>query len=306
MFSPDRIKTWICLIVLSASLLCMRSVSHAADPPRGNQDILVGTQYDTTHVYVSPDKIDALVTSFIATFGGQATTKIVTNVLPVPSSTASQAVFTPVGNLSVFAFQTPVPFPFGQERNGYLVTDIDQAVKAAVKAGAEIIVQPFTDPIGRDAVVQWPGGVKMQFYWHFKASKSAPLQTVPESRVYVSPDRAEEFVRDLVRFAHGKVVSDDRHANAGEIGRPGDSFRRIRIESGFGKSVVYVTDGHLPYPFGYERTGYEVTDLDATLAKAKAAGAGLLTERYEAEDRSTVIIEFPGGYIAEVHAPKRR
>ena len=267
------------------------------------QSVLVGTQYDTTHVYVAPADMDALVNCFVATFGGHATTRSLTNVLPVPSSTESQAILTPSGNLSVFGYQTPVPFPFGQERNGYLVTDLDQGVKAAQKAGAEVIVAPFKDPIGRDAVIQWPGGVKMQLYWHTTPSSYAPLSVVPESRVYVSPDRADEFVRDIVRFGHGKVVSDDKNADGSEIGKPGEVFRRIQIESGLGEMVVLVTDGHLPYPFGYETTGYTVADLSDALTKAKAAGAQLLSGPLNANNRTTAIVEFPGGYIAEIHAP---
>lgn len=37
-----------------------------------------------------------------------------------------------------------------------------------------------------------------------------------------------------------------------------------------------MTDGHLPYPFGLEITGYEVADLAATLAKAEVSGAKVL------------------------------
>ena len=65
---------------------------------------------------------------------------------------------------------------------------------------------------------------------------------------------------------------------------------------------VLVTDGHLPYPFGHEIMGYEVKDLPATLDKAKAAGAKILSQPYTMTDRITAIIEFPGGYIAEVHS----
>jgi hypothetical protein len=110
------------------------------------------------------------------------------------------------------------------------------------------------------------------------------------------------FVRGFVRFSRGKVLSDDRHANAGEIGRPNESYRRIRIESGFGKMQVNLTDGHLPYPFGHEITGYDVKDLDATLDKAKITGAKVLSPRFDAKDRVTAIVEFPGGYIAEIHS----
>jgi len=132
--------------------------------------------------------------------------------------------------------------------------------------------------------------------------KYPPLETIPDNRVYVSRDRAANFVKDFVRFAHGKVVSDDQHADAGEIGRPGQEYRRIRIASLFGNMQVLVTDGHLPYPFGHEVTGYQVRDLAATLEKAKAAGAKIVSAPYTLKDRTTTILEFPGGYIAEVHS----
>jgi predicted enzyme related to lactoylglutathione lyase len=213
-------------------------------------------------------------------------------------------MFTPVGTLSTFAYQTPIPYPFGQERTGYLVTEMDQALAAARAAGAEVVVEKFKDPIGFDAVVQWPGGVKMQLYWHFTAPAYAPLESVPENRVYVSRDAANHFVASFVRFSHGKVVADDKRANAGEIGRSGDTYRRIKVESTFGKMLVLVTNGHLPYPFGHEITGYEVKNLGVTLDKAKAAGAKVLSAPFEARERSSAMVEFPGGYIAEIHMPK--
>ncbi len=155
-------------------------------------------------------------------------------------------------------------------------------------------------------MVEWPGGVRTQLYWHFAAPSYPPLKSVPDNRVYVSRDRADEFVRDFIRFSHGKVISDDHRADAGEIGRPGEFYRRIRILSGFGKLLVLVTDGHLPYPFGREVTGFQVGDLAATLTKAKAAGATVLSQPYAADDRNAAILQFPGGYIAEVHALKAR
>jgi len=296
-----RFRIWANLACASTLLLKSFSagITYAAD---GKEGVAVGTQYDTAHVYMTPSTIDAFIASFTATFGGHTVSPIVTNVLPVPSKESFQAVYTPSGNLSVFAFQTPVPYPFGQERGGYLVTDMDQAVKEARRAGAEVIVEPFKDAIGRDAVIQWPGGMKMQLYWHTTAPSFPALQAVPDTRVYVSTDRADEFVRDFDKFAYGRVIADDRSADAGEIGRPRETYRRIRIESAFGKMLVMATDGHLPYPFGYEQTGYEVDDLTATLAKAKAAGVEVLSEPYHAGNRNTVIVEFPGGYIAEIHA----
>jgi hypothetical protein len=160
--------------------------SDAKAKPAGRSAVAVGPQYDTTHVYVAPGDLDAFVNSFVATFGGSPSKRTVASVTPVPGSTEMQAVLTPVGVLSIFAYQTPAPFPFGEERTGYLVADMDQAIKAARSAGAEVIVEPFKDPIGMDAVIQWPGGVKMQLYWHFKPSTNPPLDTIPDNRVYVS------------------------------------------------------------------------------------------------------------------------
>src|ERR1700689_1009783 len=88
-------------------------------------DFAVGPQYDTTHVYVAPQDFDRFVGSLIATFGGTATKQGGFTVTPTPSSTMSQLVLTPAGSVSVFGFKTPVPYPFGGERTGYLVTDLD-------------------------------------------------------------------------------------------------------------------------------------------------------------------------------------
>ena len=90
----------------------------------------VGSQYDTSHVYVDPDKVDSFVSSFLGTFGGTSTKQVVATVTPTPSSTSSQLLQTPVGTVSLFGFKTPIPYPFGYERTGYLVTDMDQAIAA--------------------------------------------------------------------------------------------------------------------------------------------------------------------------------
>jgi predicted enzyme related to lactoylglutathione lyase len=272
----------------------------------GTPAVAVGPQYDTTHVYVDSKDFDRFVASLLATFGGTPSKQGVFTVTPTPSSTMSQLVLTPVGTISVFGFKTPVPYPFGAERTGYLVTDLDLAVRAARAAGADVVVAPFNDPIGRDVIIQWQGGVNMQLYWHTTAPNYAPLTTVPENRVYLSPDRADAFIRDFVTFSQGKVVSDLATAPGVEIGRPNLTYRRVRIESTFGRITVLVTDGHLPYPYGRELTGYEVADLDVTLAKARAAGATVLVEPYSSDDRRAVLVQFPGGYVAEIHAVAHR
>jgi hypothetical protein len=274
----------------------------AKDKPVQAASVAVGPQYDSTHVYVAPADLDTFTSSLVSTFGGTKSQPATFSVTPTPSETTFVFVFTPVGTFSVFGFKTPIPYPFGIERTGYLVTDMDSAVRSAKAHDADIVVAPFPDPIGRDVIIAWPGGVHMQLYWHTTAPNYAKLQTVPENRVYVSIDRADAFVRDFVAFSGGKIVSDDGHAPGVEIGRPNDTYRRVRIESGFGKVTVLATDGHLPYPYGREITGYEVANLSDTLAKAKASGAAVLVDPYTADGRQAALVAFPGGYIAEIHS----
>jgi predicted enzyme related to lactoylglutathione lyase len=265
-------------------------------------EVAVGPQYDTTHVYVAPQDFDRFVVSLIATFGGTTTKQGVFTVTPTPSSTMSQLVMTPVGTVSVFGFKTPVPYPFGLERTGYLVTDVDEAVRAAKATGADVLVAPFNDPIGRDAIIQWPGGLNTQLYWHTTAPSYAPLQTIPENRIYISQERVDAFVSSFLSFSHGSLVSDEPHSAGVEIGRPTETYRRVRIESKFGKMTALVTDGHLPYPYGREMTGYEVMNLTDTLTKAKASGVDVLVPPYKTDERESAVVQFPGGYIAEIHS----
>lgn len=283
----------------TAIVLFGLGATYAAQP-----DVAVGPQYDSTHVYVAPQDFDRFVASFISTFGGAATKQVVSTVTPTPSSTMLQMVMTPVGAISVFGFKTPIPYPFGMERTGYLVTDLDSATQTARADDADVLVSPFNDPIGRDVIIQWPGGVNMQLYWHTKPPSYPALQTIPENRVYVSPDRVAAFTRSFVAFSHGRVVSDDAHAPGIEIGRPAETYRRVRITSTFGRLTVLVTDGHLPYPYGREMTGYEVAKLADTLAKAKSVGVVTLAGPYAADRRNAAIVQFPGGYIAEIHSPE--
>ena len=67
----------------------MPSAQAQAAATKPSASIAVGPQYDTTHV--------------------------LTDVTPTPSKTTSELVLSPVGSLSVFDYQTPIPYPFGQE-----------------------------------------------------------------------------------------------------------------------------------------------------------------------------------------------
>ncbi|TCM21687.1 hypothetical protein EDF56_101356 [Novosphingobium sp. PhB165] len=288
------------LIIATAMLVASPTLTPAFAAPAA--DYSVGAQYDTTHVYVPQDQFDTFVSSFVATFGGTTSKQGEFQVTPTKSLTKSQLVLTPSGTVSVFGFKTPIPYPFGDERTGYLVTDLDAAVKSAQSHGAVRRLETFPDPIGRDSVIQWPGGVNMQLYWHTAKPSYTPLQTVPENRIYLTADAADTFIKSWTGFAHAKVTADDKAANGAEIGEPGKTIRRVAIDSGYGKMVVYVSDGQLPWPYGRDMTGYAVSDLSATLAKASAAGVETLVAPYNTGKRQSAIVRFPGGYIAEIHS----
>ncbi|GGH08153.1 VOC family protein [Silvibacterium dinghuense] len=278
----------------------MRAQTASGEPAAAIGKVAVAPQYDSTHVYVAPDDADAFVKSFLGTFGGKSTPQVIVTVTPTPSRTSSQLLQTPVGMISLFGFRTPIPVPFGSERNGYLVTDMDTAIRKARAAGADVLVTPFPDAIGVDAIVQWPGGVNMQLYWHTKAPSYPPLPHIPENRVYVSEDRAASFVTAFLQFSGGHVDSDEKVPGS-VIGKTDGTIRRIRITSDFGKMVVFVTDGHLVYPYGAETTGYEVDDLPATLTKAQAQGVTVLAAPAAIDGRKSAMVRFPGGYVAEIH-----
>ncbi|RTL50372.1 MAG: glyoxalase [Bradyrhizobiaceae bacterium] len=293
-----QLLLWPCLVTGAPTV--------RADEVRPIRQVAVGAQYGTTHVYVPEDRLDDFVTSFVATFGGNASPPNVAQITPTPSSTVFRAIRTPAGAVSAFGFTTPIPYPFGFERTGYLVTDIDDAIAAAKRFGAAVLVAPFPDAIGRDAIIQWPGGVNMQLYWHTKFTPAPPLQANPENRLYLPAESADAFISQFIAFSQGTVTSDDTAAPGIEIGRPGDTYRRVRITSPFGNLAVFVIDGHLPYPYGHEMTGYEVGDLQATLDKARAANVKVLVEPFTSGQRQAAMVEFPGGYIAEIHAPIKR
>ena len=83
--------------------------------------------------------------------------------------------------------------------------------------------------------------------------------------------------------------------------------RRARAHRlGLRQADAHCDDGHLPFPYGRELTGYEVKDLTATLDKARAAGATVLVEPFRADGRDAAMVQFPGGYIAEIHSVSQR
>jgi hypothetical protein len=264
----------------------------------------VGPQYDAPHIYLQHGKLKAFEDSWLATFGGTAATPFTLQATPTPSQAISGVVFSPVGTLSTWDYSTGIPYPFGQENIGEMMSNFDEGITDATRSGATVLVAPFNDPVGKDVIVQFPGGIDMQL-WKYDSSALLkpfhPLKTVPDSRFYLDPGEASAFIRDWLAFSHGHVAADDRVASGGEIGLPGTTYRKVLIDSTFGETLVIVTNGQLPYPFGRETMGYSVPDLTATLARAKAAGAQVLYGPYREPGLATAMVEFPGGYICEIH-----
>jgi hypothetical protein len=153
--------TFLALPVMEASP-AMAQTGSASLGASGTPEVAVAPQYDTTHVYVAPADVGRFVAAFLGTFGGKSTKQVIVTVTPTASTTSSQLLQTPVGTVSLFGFTTPVPYPFGAERTGYLVKDLDMAVQAARETGADVLVERFPDPIGLDAIIQWPGGIDTQ------------------------------------------------------------------------------------------------------------------------------------------------
>jgi hypothetical protein len=119
--------------------------SWAQDKPADAMaSVAVGPQYDTAHVYVAPEDVDRFSDSVIATFGGTRSQQAALTITPTPSKTMWRAVFTSIGTFSVFGFTTPIPYPFGLERTGYLVTDMDTAIRSA-NANEETRFRGFLD-----------------------------------------------------------------------------------------------------------------------------------------------------------------
>jgi len=270
---------------------------NAVQPP----GVSVGPQYDTTHVYVEPGTENAFVRSWEATFGGTNTTPRLADITPTPSAALSTVVLSPVGSLSVFDFRSGIPYPYGEERGGDLVSNFNEGVADALRSGASLVVSPYHDATGRDCIIQFPGGVDINLYWHTTPPSYPRLVSVPESRVYLDPAPANSFISDWLAFSQGHIVTDDRHADGAQIGMPGTAYRAVLISSRFGQTLVIITDGHLPYPFGRDTTGYAVPNLAATLVRAKAAGARTLWGPYYGKALDTAIVQFPGGYVAELH-----
>ncbi|MFC5721304.1 glyoxalase [Streptomyces gamaensis] len=269
------------------------------------QDLAFGPAYNTTHVYLDAKDEPALVNSWKKTFDSPGVNiGQYSNITPAGQTRDTGGVMpSPYGNLSLLAL-TPLPYPFGTDQAGFRVKDVKAAVKAATGAGAKNIVQPWTEETGQETLVQFPGGVVVQLFQKsgkYAAATYPDLKSVPTDRYYVPLDAADDFVSAYTGFTGGRVTSDNKSADGAEVGMKGGTLRKVLIDAGkFGKAEVLATDGHLPYPYGREHSGYEVMDLPGTLDKATGSGAKVVVPA-SAHGGKAAIVQFPGGYLAEVH-----
>jgi hypothetical protein len=152
----------------------------------------------------APEDLDRFVASFVGTFGGTAS-KGRYHYSHSDAERNRAAVHSLARrNLVRIRLQDPDSLSLRSRKDRISRGDLDAALRAAQTDGADIIVAPFPDPIGRDVVIQWPGGVNMQLYIHTTPPSYEKLQTIPENRVYLSSGKADEFVKDFLRFSRGK------------------------------------------------------------------------------------------------------
>jgi len=77
-----------------------------------------GPQYTTAHVYVEHGQQEEFIHSWEATFGGTNNPPSPVDITPTRSTVISSIIKSPVGLLSTYDYQTPIPFPFGHEQAG--------------------------------------------------------------------------------------------------------------------------------------------------------------------------------------------
>ena len=118
----------------------------------------------------------------------------------------------------------------------------------------------------------------MQLYWHTTKPSYAALRDhsgksglcIARTGRCVRP----QFPSILARTRSYRTTRGLRVWKSAGQAIPTDASESSSV---FGKMTVFVTDGHLPYPYGRELTGYEVSNLKDTLAKATDAGVKSLS-----------------------------
>lgn len=114
--------------------------------------LAAGLQYGTTLVSVALGRFQPFHRQLCREVWRQQVESGVFQVTPTPGRPLSRLVLAPSGTISSFRFKTPIPWPPAAARPGYLVADIETAMKVAREHGADGGVDMFPDPIGRARV----------------------------------------------------------------------------------------------------------------------------------------------------------
>ncbi|WP_265443717.1 hypothetical protein [Flexivirga meconopsidis] len=260
-----------------------------------------GPAYDSTHIYTTFADMAPLTEQLQAVFGGEVKTYGELNICPQPSLSVVSVLLSPYGLLSLFGFSTPIPYPFGQDKHGYRIRRRDEMIGRATEAGLDFAVAPFDDLGGLQSIVRLPGGSALQFYEPPAEMGFPELTHIPEARIYLGPLTIDPFLAAFTTLTRGTVQTDDPVADGAEVGMPDTTIRRVTYESGYGRLLVLETNGHQPYPYGWDFTGFVVDDLTATLATATAAGAQVVADPHTANGRTSAMVQFLGGFVAEIH-----
>jgi hypothetical protein len=80
-----------------------------------------------------------------------------------------------------------------------------------------------------------------------------------------------------------------------------DAFVKVFLGALGGTSTKQVVLTVTPAPSSTSSTGYEVSSLTDTLAKTESLGVGIFVQPYSSSGRTAAIVEFPGGYVEEIH-----
>ncbi|MCU1719535.1 hypothetical protein [Pseudomonas sp. 5P_3.1_Bac2] len=264
-----------------------------------------GPQYALPHVFMYPDQLPVFIDKFLAVFGGTADPISDVNLAAVPATMQFTDLQTSVGAISAQAYKdNAAPFPMGKEAVGFGVADMDTAVQVAQAAGAKIL-RRWTVFGNQEAMIEWPGGVRIQFYAY---AGEVPVIEIKEStsntRYYLEPDAAAQFVGTFVAATGGTVLSDAYYPSE-EIGIAGTMFRRAQLSSSLGLvNVIELTRelrDQLRYPHSEIKTDFVVADLNAVVAKAREADVDVLVRpEYSDPNSRRAVLRFPGEYVIEI------
>ena len=118
-----------------SAALCQQSAETTAHAILATPDVAVGPQYDTTHVYIAPEDFDRFVSSVLSDIWRD----YIEESCRRRYADSQQHLLTVDLDACRYDFRIrlhdTVPYPFGGERTGYLVTDMDSNTCCSTNGG---------------------------------------------------------------------------------------------------------------------------------------------------------------------------